>query len=85
MKLLIFTGPHCPGCRNAPALIAGVKAAVETEKVDVATPGGAVLAANYCVRGVPTVLLLGNAGEVLADWRTLPSAAEVLEEVSAHA
>ena len=81
MRLLIFTSPNCPGCRNAPELIRALEGKLAAEKVDVATPGGEALAARYRVFGVPAAILIGEGGAPLRDWRWLPEVAEVLEEV----
>jgi thioredoxin-like negative regulator of GroEL len=86
MKLLIFTGPNCPGCKGAPALIEELAGQVDYEKVNVMDDAGEALANRYDVRALPTVVLVADNGAKLSAWPgRLPFALEIMEEVEARA
>ena len=81
MKILKFKATWCGPCRVLSTRLEGFKAC-DIEELDIHDEKAYELAANFGIRGVPTMVLVDDEGKELKRWVGLQDVKEVEKEVN---
>ena len=86
MKILVFTSSSCPHCPLAERLVKEISPRYSDkglvhEKIRTKTSEGRELAENYNIRGVPTILFVGDSGDELGRIVGVPSEKNLVKKI----
>ena len=83
MKILKFESNNCPACEQIDAMVERVCKTLnlEVEKIDVRSESGMDRAQKLKVWGIPTLLLVRENDEVIANIRNVCSDDELYQDI----
>lgn len=84
MKFIKFIGNNCPACDRAEPILERVlpKFNIDIEKISIETEEGIDIAQKYRVMGLPTLILVDDSDEVIANIRHMFDDDDLFEEIS---